>query len=134
MFHTSPYLSDLINHNMVQSEIEGGVHLNLAAPESVFEIRTQNHSYTLVHKGEGQALISGHPTFCPEPVLVHVLGSTWGGTMLKMRYIGRGMRLEFEHPEHRSIVTSPILDIQERTSVYDASRQTGCPPASHPIS
>jgi hypothetical protein len=36
--------------------------------------------------------------------------------MLKVRFIGRGMRMEFHHPEYRTpIVTSPIQEIRERT-------------------
>jgi hypothetical protein len=32
--------------------------------------------------------------------------------MLRVRFVGRGMHLEFEHPVHKRIVTSRILDIQ----------------------
>jgi len=35
--------------------------------------------------------------------------------MLKVRFVGRGMRLEFHHPGYRTpIVTSPIREINER--------------------
>jgi hypothetical protein len=61
-------------------------------------------------------MISGHPLYCPQPVPVTITGSTWGGSMLKVRYIGRGMHLEFHHPEyHMPIVTSPIQEIREST-------------------
>jgi hypothetical protein len=64
--------------------------------------------------GDSAALISGHPHYCPQPVLVAIAGSTWGGSMLKRRYVGRGMRLEFCHPEYRTpIVTSSIQEIRE---------------------
>jgi len=34
--------------------------------------------------------------------------------MLKRRFIGRGMKLEFRHPDYSTpIVTSPIQEIQE---------------------
>ena len=60
-----------------------------------------------------QALISGHPEFCPEPVLVRIEGSNWGGSMLKASYVGRGMHLEFRHPNYPvPIVTSLIQEIQ----------------------
>ena len=62
MFHTSPYLSDLINHNMVQSEIEGGVHLDELSEGAVLEVETQHHRYTIVKRCGGEAMISGHPT------------------------------------------------------------------------
>ena len=114
MFHPSPHLADAINERIVRSEIEGGVDLNQAPPEMVLDVRTQNHLYTIVHKGFGQALISGHPIFCPDPVMVDIHGSTWGGSMIMRSFIGRGMRLEFQRPDGETITTSGILEIQER--------------------
>ena len=113
MYQVSPYLSDSINSNFIQSEIEGGVCLHQVPPDTVFEVRTRNHLYTIVHKGSGEAWISGHHEFCPQPVLVQILGSTWGGSMLKTSYIGRGMRLEFISPDHITVTTSPIEDVTE---------------------
>jgi hypothetical protein len=114
MFTPHPNLNDDVNSNIVQSEIEGGVSLGDLPPSTVLEIETQNHRYTAVFLGESQALISGHPEYCPEPVLVAISGSTWGGSMLKLRYIGRGMHLEFSHPEYHSpIVTSRIQAVRE---------------------
>jgi hypothetical protein len=115
MFMPHPNLSDEVNGNIVRSEIEGGVSLGDLPPSTVLEIQTQHHRYTAVFLGESQALISGHPEFCPEPVLVAIAGSTWGGSMLKLRYIGRGMHLEFCHPEYRTpIITSRIQEVRER--------------------
>jgi hypothetical protein len=114
LLQTSPHLDDSINHSIVQSEIEGGVDLRNLQPGTVLEVRTQNRAYTIRYQGLGQALISGHPVFCPEPVLVNIHGSTWGGSMLKERYIGRGMRLEFGHPVYQPITTSVILDVSEK--------------------
>lgn len=113
-FGLSPYFSDRVNHNVVESEILGGVNLRDVPPDTVLEVQTQNHTYTIVHKGWGQALISGHPEFCPDPVLVQIHGSTWGGSLLKQSYIGRGMHLEFRHPEFLPIVTSRILEVRAR--------------------
>ncbi len=113
-FVPNPHLGDAVNRHIVQSEIEGGVHLGEVAPGTVLEVRTQNRAYTLCYQGLGRALISGHPVFCPEPVLVSIHGSTWGGSMLKERFIGRGMRLEFCHPASLPITTSIILDVSEK--------------------
>jgi hypothetical protein len=99
----------------VQSEIEGGVNLWELPSASTLEVCTQNRCYTLVIRGQGKALISGHPRFCPEPVLVTIAGSSWGDSMLKTSYIGRGMHLEFRHPSfERPIVTSRIVEIRQR--------------------
>jgi len=47
-------------------------------------------------------------------VLVDIHGSTWGGSMIRERFIGRGMHLEFGHPDFWRITTSRILDVQEK--------------------
>ena len=113
LFRCHPNLTDEVNRNIVQSEIEGGVFLNDLPPATVLEIQTQHHCYQVVLLGDNDALISGHPQFCPEPIRVAIAGSTWGGSMLKRRYVGRGMHLEFCHPEYlRPIVTSPVQEIR----------------------
>ena len=113
MFQPHANLSDGINRNVVLSEIEGGVDLRKAPPGAIFEVRTENRSYRLVHQGWGEALISGHPQFCPEPVLVRIHGSTWGGSMIKENFIGRGMHLEFVRPDSLPITTSKVLEVRE---------------------
>ena len=114
MFAPHPNLGDEVNHNIVESEIEGGVFLKDLPSAAVLQIQTQNRCYTAVLVDEGSVLISGHPKFCPQPVLVRIAGSTWGGSMLKRRYVGRGMHLEFRHPEYQTpIVTSRIKEIRE---------------------
>jgi hypothetical protein len=114
IFVPHPNLSDEVNRHIVQSEIEGGVFLHDLPPATVLQIKTQHHCYTAVLQEDGSALISGHPEFCPEPIPTEIAGSTWGGTMIKRRFVGRGMRLEFSHPSYRTpIVTSSIQEIRE---------------------
>jgi hypothetical protein len=105
-------LSDEINRDIVQSEIEGGVHLRDLLPGTVVEVQTRNLLYKIVSEQDGEAWISGHPLYCPEPVLVAIHGSTWGGSMIRERFIGRGMHLEFGHPDFYQVTTSRILDVQ----------------------
>lgn len=110
-------LSDEVNGQIIQSEIEGGVFLKDLPPDTVLQIQTEHHLYTAVLVDDDSALISGHPEYCPQPVLVAIAGSTWGGSMLKRRFVGRGMRLEFSHPEYKTpIVTSSIQEIREVSS------------------
>jgi hypothetical protein len=126
LFQPHANLSDDVNSNIVQSEIEGGVFLSDLEPRTVLQIQTQHHCYTALFLGDNQALIWGHPEFCPQPVPVAIAGSTWGGTMLKVRYVGRGMRLEFHHPGYRTpIVTSPIQEINEQPPlVHETAEQS----------
>jgi hypothetical protein len=113
LYNPTPHFSDIINRNIVQSEIEGGVYLPNLPQGAAVEVRTMNHTYTLVSCGEGCAIMSGHPKFCPEPVKVSIQGSTWGGSLLKQGFIGRSMHMEFRHPEfHGPITTSRILDVR----------------------
>jgi len=114
LFPPHANLSDAVNRNIVQSEVEGGVHLHDLSPGTVLEVRTRNRAYTILYKGWDQALISGHPVFCPQPVAVTIHGSTWGGSMIKSRFIGRGMRLEFVRAELDPIRTSVILEVRAR--------------------
>jgi len=117
MFVVHPNLSDQINSNVIRSEIEGGVYLRDLPEDSTLEVETDNRAYTLVLTGDGQAFISGHPEYCPRPVLVRIHGSNWGGSMLMTAYLGRGMHLEFRHPDYPgTIVTSAIRDIRLRAA------------------
>ena len=108
-----PNLAEQVNHNIIQSEVEGGVYLNELPTGTALLVETENRQYRLIHRGSGRAMISGHPEYCPDPVLVTIDGSNWGGTMLKMSFIGRGMRLEFRHPQFRTIMTSRIVNIRQ---------------------
>ena len=112
LFAASPHFADSVNSNIIRSEIEGGVYLRDLPPGSALTVQTENRTYEMVVLGDGAALISGHPDFCPEPTEVQIQGSTWAGSMLKMEFIGRGMHLEFQHPSLRRILTSAILDIR----------------------
>jgi len=109
-----PNLADAVNRNLLRSEVEGGVSLRDLPRPTTLEIHTQNRVYRVVCRPDGDALISGHPKYCPAPVRVKICGSNWGGSMLKLGYIGRGMHLEFRHPDYdRPIVTSKIVEIRE---------------------
>ena len=114
LFRPHPNLSDEVNSHLVQSQIEGGVRVEDLVPGSWLQVKTQNTCYRILILFGAMALITGHPLFCPRPVLITIHGSTWGGSMLKVRFIGRGMHLEFHHPHYSTpIVTSVIQEIQE---------------------
>ncbi|HEV8412624.1 MAG TPA: hypothetical protein VGQ49_03455 [Bryobacteraceae bacterium] len=112
-----PHLNfdDAINRAICLSEIEGGVTLDELPVGAALDVQTANTLYRLENRGDGEVLISGHPEICPEPVLVNFHGSTWGTPMLKVRFIGREMRMEFFHPEKGIVRTSRVRDIRERT-------------------
>jgi len=108
-----PAFADSVNRAIVQSEVEGGVYLRDLPQGAEIEVETENRFYLIVYLGDSEATISGHPVYCPEPVPVRINGSTWGGSMIKSNFIGRGMHLEFRHPDYHVIVTSRIVEIRE---------------------
>ncbi len=123
-FQAIPYFDEAINNAIFQSEIDGGVSLNDLAIGTVLEVTTRHHTYTLVNQGEGRVLMSGHPKYCPEPVTVRFHGSTWGTPMIRNRYIGREMRMEFWHPEFGMVLTSFVLEIRELPRNLDSKPAT----------
>lgn len=111
-----PNLSDAINSNLAKSEIDGGVFLSRLAPGTKLEVQTKNTLYRIevVEGGSGKVEIQGHPRYCPDPTPARIHGSIWGGSMLKMNFIGRGMNLEFSTDSHpQAISTSTIQEVTE---------------------
>lgn len=112
-FKPSPYLDDKVNANIARSEIEGGAYLKTLAVGSRLLVVTELQVLTIENRADG-FWISGHPEICPQPRLAYIAGSTWGGSMLKMDFIGVGMRLEFKLAGRDEVFrTSEILDVQE---------------------
>ena len=111
-------LSNGINHNIAQSEIEGGVFFAKLPNGTVLDIETHNRHYQMVKTGDGEGLLSGHPEYCPEPQKFYLHGSTWGGSMLKLGFIGRGMMMEgvFDTTPNRTFHTSTIKEITDITN------------------
>src|ERR1700688_2527259 len=51
----------------------------------------QNTCYEIIVLRGRSAYLSGHSLYSPQPVLVTIAGSTWGGSTLKVHFIGRGI-------------------------------------------
>lgn len=93
-FKPHPNLSDEINRNIAQSEIDGGAHLDQLKPGRALRFVTLSREYILAKDSDSNYTLVGHPKFCPEPTSCTPHGSSWGGSMLKMDFLGRGMRFE----------------------------------------
>jgi hypothetical protein len=106
-------LTPEIEHNIAQSEIEGGVWLKDVPVGKSLEVQTKNTLYTISHQAEKEWWIQGHDRFCPVPTKCIISGSTWGGSMLKVGFIGRGMNMEFYVEGFPSLTTSQIQDVRE---------------------
>jgi hypothetical protein len=114
-------LADLVNLG-AEPEVENGIALDDLTVGAVVEVETGHHTYRIENCCNGKILISGHPTYCPKPVFVELHGSTGGNAVLKFHFIGRGMHLEFRHPELGVIRTSRIKDVRELTPGPDLKK------------
>ena len=123
LFTPLPGLNEGINQNACQSEGQGGLCLDNLKVGDLLEVETKTRTYFIENRGNGQILISGHPKYCPQPTPVELYGSTWGGIILKPRFIGRHMSLAFRHPQHGVIRTSRIQEIRRLSQAPQSGRQ-----------
>lgn len=101
-----------INKNIVASELNGGVWLKDMPVGTRILVQTRNTLYTIDVTEKGESIF-GHAHYCPEPVRCNIHGSTWGGSMLKMKFIGEGMHLEFSTENHPSAITTSMIQSVE---------------------
>ena len=80
-------------------------------------VRTLNTIYIIRKVSEDAErcnfTIQGHPKYCPVPCPCHIHGSTWGGSMLKVGYVGRGMHLEMWIEGRGTVTTSAMEEVEE---------------------
>ena len=76
------------------------------------EVETGHTTYRLENRGQGQVLISGHPEYCPEPILVDFQGAIGGPGLLKMWHIEPGLKMAFQHPKLGTVRTSRVRSIR----------------------
>jgi hypothetical protein len=120
-----PNLSDGINNAIMEQEMLGGVWLTKPEGELVkdepylatgktLHVQTKNTLYVIEKRGKDEFYISGSAKYCPKPVRCTIHGSNFGGSMMQLSYVGRGMYMEFSIEDHPStIITSQIQEITE---------------------
>ena len=88
-----------------------GVSLTALKACDAIRVRTRNSDYEilLLDPISGRALVRGGECFA-EPVEAIVSGSSFGGCMLKMGWLGVGLRMEFYANGQRT-VTSPVQSL-----------------------
>jgi hypothetical protein len=116
---SNPSILRGINSPVRQDRAEDGVDLEELPIGAILEIETGHTTYRLENLGNGSAIVSGHPKYCPEPITVEVHGSiaTAGGVaeasgQLRWHFLGIGRRMVFLPPDHGVIRTSAIRAIR----------------------
>lgn len=119
-FVPSEHLSDDINKNIMQSELDGGLKLEEIEVGETIKVQTRNTLYTIKKIANDEYEISGNEKFCSVPKKCYIAGSTWGGSMLKMGFIGLGMFMEGNlNFDEKSFLTSQIKSIEYKGKILN---------------
>ena len=111
MHKDHPNLTPEVNNAIQESELAGGIWWRGLPVGSVVQVQTANTLYRLEKREDGD-YISGNQKYCPEPTKVSIHGSTWGGSMLKIGFLGMAMYLEFSVEGHGTITTSLMSNVE----------------------
>jgi hypothetical protein len=107
--------------NSLDSAIENqdidGILLSSLPSNTIIVVKTKSSNYEITYTSPLQIFIKGGTLpnsgiRYPEPVEIEVLGSSWGGSMLKLDWIGKNMCLNFiDKTNNKTVVTSLIQDL-----------------------
>jgi len=117
--YTIPRYGTLEGVTEISPTLDGVTLMTLEACDMI-QARTRNSVYEifLLEPKSGRAMVRGGKHFA-EPMEGTVSGSTFGGCMLKIGWLGVGLRMEIYANGHRT-VTTPIQSLRvERTDFGD---------------
>jgi hypothetical protein len=80
-------------------------------PGSLIDVETTSRHYRIECLGGSTIRISGHPRFCPTPVVAHLEGSVTSEGTIEDGIIEPGMRLVCLLEDHVPLTTSKILHV-----------------------
>jgi hypothetical protein len=90
-----------------------GIDVREAEPLVTLLVVTRNSLYRVIplRLGSSDVLVQGGQFF-REPTTARLVGSTFGGSFVKMHWISIGMHLEFDAGRERGpIITTPVAEI-----------------------
>lgn len=103
-----------------------GIFLKDIPEDALVEVHTQNSIYeiTVIDPEDGKVAVCGSGRFFTRPEVCHLSGSTWGGSMLRVKWIGIGMHLEVVRIDGTRIVTSVVRNIEIKNNKEVADKLT----------
>ena len=81
-------------------------------PGSVIDVETKSRHYRIECLGGNSIRVSGHPEFCPNPVMASLQGSLDRDGTLETGFIACGMRLIILLDDTHPITTSRVLHVR----------------------
>ena len=128
--YTMPKFCTVDGATEICDKLEGVTLPSLEACDTI-HVRTHNHDYEifLLDPESGRALVEGGRFFV-EPTEATVVGSTFGGCIIKLGWIGIGLRLEI-NLDGQPIITSQVqaISVEHETEIpiVDAEPQSQLP-------
>jgi hypothetical protein len=81
-------------------------------PGSLIDVETKNRHYRMEYLGGNSVRVSGHPEFCPNPVMASLQGSLDRDGSLETGFIACGMRMILLLDDTHPITTSRVLRVR----------------------
>lgn len=109
-----------------QSEKDGGVFLQDIPNGHIVEVHTRNSVYVIavIDKEKGKVAIQGNGKHLQQPTVGYLQGSTFGGSMLKVGWIGIGMHLEVQLARGGFLTTSVMQTVEIKKDAKKAKALT----------
>jgi hypothetical protein len=101
-----------------------GLHLHELEPLTTIVVRTCNSVYRIIVSGRSAVRVQGGRYF-PDMTAAHLNGSSAGGSLLKVAWIGIGLCMEISAGGQR-IVTSPVRAIDTAPTAPSGTPATRC--------
>lgn len=97
-----------------QSEKDGGVFLQEIPNGHIVEVHTGNSVYTIavIDKEKNKVAMQGNGKHLQQPTVSYLQGSTFGGSLIKVGWIGVGMHLEAQLAGGGVLTTSVIQTVE----------------------
>ncbi len=95
------------------AELLEGVHLSGLDRGSVIDLETKSRHYRIECLGGDRVRVSGHPQWCPTPVLSQLQGSLHDTGTFEPDFVGLGMHLVFRRADDQlPVTTTEVIGIR----------------------
>ena len=105
--------SGIVSGSFLKLDPDGGIELETLPPGTILEVKTKNHTYTVIPREGGFATFWGHPEYCPEPVTLQGVGATYLSGLFREGYLAPEMRFSFP-ADGKRVNTSRIVSIERK--------------------
>ena len=94
-------------------EVLEGVHLSQLEEGALIDVETKTRHYSVEYLGGDEVRVSGHPQWCPTPVLARLEGSLADSGLFEPGFVGPGMHMVFQRANDQlPVTTTTVKDLR----------------------